>query len=582
MQEFAWNGKKGRDNGNIRRAQLKARFSIQPMQMGKHELSRVCALSVLVMVGTLAGAEEVQHLSVTVPGGMPGWPIMTGIQHTNNVAKLTWDGPSGYYQLYEKLGLTSPTWQKFGSPNLNRTTNITTLRSNAFFRVLGPSPQYAGAPACLECHESVHTLELSTRHPQAFATLKLAHQEKNPSCLPCHTVGYGLPTGFVSEAATPQLAGVQCENCHGPAANHAANPGDLAARPRTDIAGQVCGGCHNGSHNPTFDEWKTSSHFAVVEDMNPPSRINSCGRCHSGTARLAMVYGVPANVISATLTNDANVGITCAVCHNPHATHAWTNVVTGIAYTNQLRYPLASTNNYSLSTSAPFTNRFDINVCAQCHNDRGAAWTTTSRPPHHSPQYNMLLGTLPEVPGGVSGGPAAHAGTEFLSDNSGRLFLVTNQCVTCHMQTGDYHPGPPEVAAITGHTFGVTSYGVCVDCHGSGANDDSVGAWREIFVDQMQSVKDKLDKWALTKAPEVLRTNYGVLSWEYTVPGDLSSGIAGPNELEQKTLIPDNIKKARFYLYLVLYDGSYGLHNGPYAFALLDAARNWVQLELNQ
>jgi hypothetical protein len=78
-----------------------------------------------------------------------------------------------------------------------------------------------------------------------------------------------------------------------------------------------------------------------------------------------------------------------------------------------------------------------------------------------------------------------------------------------------------------------------------------------------------------------LRTKYGPLAWEYTVPGALSTGIAGPTTAEQ-VQIPDNIKKARFNLYLVLYDGSYGTHNGPYAFTLLDSARNWVQLELNQ
>lgn len=550
--------------------------------MGKYELSRVSALIAFFMVVTLAGAEEVQHLSVTVPGGMPGLPIMTGIQHTNNIAKLTWDGPSGYYQLYEKLGLTSPTWQKFGSPNLNRTTNITTLRSNAFFRVLGPSPQYAGASACLECHESDHSAEANTQHAEAFVALKRAQQDKNPSCLPCHTVGYGLPTGFVSETSTPRLAGVQCENCHGPAGNHAANPGDLTVRPRTDIAAQVCGGCHNGSHQPTFSEWNGSGHAVVTEDMNLPSRINSCGRCHSGTARLAMVAGVPANVISITLTNDANVGITCAVCHDPHATHAWTNVVTGIAYTNQLRYPLASTNYYSLSTTAPFTNRFDINVCAQCHNDRGAAWTTTSRPPHHSPQYNMLLGTVGVLPVGVSGGPAAHGGTEFLSDNSGRLFLVTNQCVTCHMPTEEYQSGPPEVAAVTGHSFQVTAYRACVDCHGSERNAEGlVELVHDFVVSDIQQIKALLDTWATTKAPIDLRTKYGPLAWEYTVPGELSTGIGGPTTAEQ-VQIPDNIKKARFNLYLVLYDGSYGTHNGPYAFTLLDSARNWVQLELNQ
>jgi hypothetical protein len=45
-------------------------------------------------------------------------------------------------------------------------------------------------------------------------------------------------------------------------------------------------------------------------------------------------------------------------------------------------------------------------------------------------------------------------------------------------------------------------------------------------------------------------------------------------------LVPDNIKKARFNLYLVLYDGSYGVHNPAYSQLLLDAAEDWVAQEL--
>ena len=67
--------------------------------------------------------------------------------------------------------------------------------------------------------------------------------QTNSSCLPCHTVGYHLPTGFANQSATPQLAGVQCENCHGPAANHAANPIDPTAIPRVEVAATLCGGC---------------------------------------------------------------------------------------------------------------------------------------------------------------------------------------------------------------------------------------------------------------------------------------------------------------------------------------------------
>lgn len=150
------------------------------------------------------------------------------------------------------------------------------------------------------------------------------------------------------------------------------------------------------------------------------------------------------------------------------------------------------------------------------------------------------------------------------------------------MQRKEFQSGPPQVAAGSGHKFDVTTYGACAGCHGSGANAQGLVALvRGIVSSQIQQVKSRLDYWALNKSPDVLRTNYGVLSWEYSVPGDLSVGTNSP-PANQQSLISTNIMKARFNLYLVLYDGSYGVHNGPYSFTLLESARNWVEEELNK
>jgi nitrate/TMAO reductase-like tetraheme cytochrome c subunit len=540
--------------------------------------------------GLRANAQGVPHLNLIQPGGMPGLPIMTGIERTSNGVSVTWDGPSGYYQLFKKLGLAD-TWHPEGGPNLSRNATITTLFSNAFFRVSGSAPQYAGSQACLECHENIHAMEMDTRHADAFVNSAFVAKggQTNSSCLPCHTVGYGLPSGFVSKFdlnSNPRLAGVQCESCHGPAANHAANEGDLTVRPRAELAGQVCGGCHNeGSHRPNFEQWKTSGHFSVVEDMNPSERINSCGRCHSGSSRLALIKGENPSI---TVSNDANVGITCVVCHDPHANHTWTNALTGVStftnaltgsliiitndqvgafYTNQLRHPIASTTDYFLATSDVFSNKYDpnINGCAQCHNHRGANWTSSSRPPHHSPQYNMLLGTVGELETGVPPTfPSTHSQLE-------------KQCVGCHMpKVGDGSESHP---AFSGHTFRADSYDSCRACHS--LPEVLVMFATTSIAAQIQELKGRLDLWAMTKAPNELRTKFGALAWEYTTPGELSSGGPGPSSSEQNQ-IPDNIKKARFNLYLVKYDGSFGVHNGPLAVSLLEAARNWIQVELNQ
>lgn len=506
-------------------------------------------------VALTAFAQEAQHLSITQPGGMPGLPVMTGITKDTNGVTLTWDGPSGYYKVYQKPALQSSAWLQVGAANLNRMVTIANLTNSAFFRVSGPAPQYAGAAACAECHGNIHDSEMNTRHAHALETLQAVRQDQNPSCLVCHTVGYGLPSGYQNQTATPYLAGVQCENCHGPAGNHAANPDDLAFRPRVELAAQVCGGCHTGAHHPTFDEWSTSGHFQVVEDMSDPGRVNSCGRCHSGSARLALIKGE--NPL--TVTNDANVGLTCVVCHDPHQTNA---------NPAQLRYPVASTNDYFLATSDVFTNKYNpnINVCAQCHNHRGATWSSSSRPPHHSPQYNMLLGTVGErTDGSTNAFPAAHA------------LLITNQCVGCHMQT---RPAEGEtVAAVTGHSFQVNSYDACAQCH---PFPELLAQFTMTTIGtRIQDVKAALDQWALTKAPAALQSKYGALAWEYSTPGGLSVGPAGPTSTEQK-LMPANIQKARYNLYLVYHDGSFGVHNGPYSITLLDAAMNWVQAELKQ
>ena len=102
-----------------------------------------------------------------------------------------------------------------------------------------------------------------------------------------------------------------------------------------------------------------------------------------------------------------------------------------------------------------------------------------------------------------------------------------------------------------------------------------------VVTNQIQAVQASLNLWALTQAPLALTAKYGIRAWEYTKPGSLSPGGPGPTAAEQ-TQIPDNIKKARFNLYLALYDGSLGTHNGPYSFTLLETAQNWVNQELSQ
>jgi hypothetical protein len=559
---------------------------------------RVERASVLILaaVGFLLGAfpanaQTVPHLTITQSGGMPGLPIMTGVAHATNGVTVTWDGPSGYYQVYQKSNNLLAPWVALGkATNLVRYTIVTKLYSNAFFRVSGPAPAYAGAQACAGCHDDIRVTELNTPHAVAFsnAVFKAAGGQTNSSCLACHTVGYGLPTGFVSSSKTPQLANVQCENCHGPAGNHAANPDDTTVIPQVELAATVCGGCHNGPMQPTYTEWSASGHGAVVPDAlqtmsSSTNNISSCGRCHSGSVRLALIYGQ--NPIA--LTNDLNVAITCVVCHDPHATNA---------NPAQVRNPLFSTNYFSLSTSAVFTNVYaantNINICGQCHNVRGAAWSDTARAPHRSPQYNFLLGSAGQLWNGVTDTPAlfnpgTHAGLPASARNSiSGTFYLTNQCVSCHLQ-----PDAPPANTLS-HTFTIISDNVCMNCHASDPGHAGPGIY-----DNISTVINGLNQWAATRAPVQLLTN-GVVAWEYTTPGGLtwqtnqagqvigwaladSVNFTGPNAAGQ-ALIPDNIKKARYDLYLVVNDGSLGAHNWIFALNLLSSAQSLIYQELFQ
>ena len=69
-------------------------------------------------------------------------------------------------------------------------------------------------------------------------------------------------------------------------------------------------------------------------------------------------------------------------------------------------------------------------------------------------------------------------------------------------------------------------------------------------------------------------------AWEYSTAGDLSKpngdpNIQGPASAGQAK-IPDGIKQARYNLYLVAHDGSYGVHNGKCARYLLQVAQDKV------
>jgi hypothetical protein len=509
---------------------------------------------------------------------------------TGAVVTVEWFGIQGPYQLLHATSPDTNAWESLGRPTFG--TKLSVLHSGDldFFRVLGGRPvstaqsggtvNYIGATSCVDCHGATHNAWAETGHARAFESLKAVNQHTNSSCLICHTVGYGTPLGFKNEATTPHLAGVQCENCHGPAASHIANIRDVSVRPKVTVAAEVCGGCHN-YHHATFDEWKQSQHSVTNADVSAAilaegeSRMLSCGVCHSAAVREALLQQLvnPSTPLPSRV-DAAYFPVTCSVCHDPHQNMAQPPQLPN----PQLRNPVYSTNNfsYSTSTNTPFAAQYDpnIQICAQCHNMRGARWQDTSRAPHHSPQYNILVGQ-----------GAYDLGNPMIGVHG---LDIEKQCVHCHTHPLQAPAAPlnPQIPNYTGHTFEVSLKG-CVICHGSvEAAEDSVASAQASIKSQIKGVQALLDNWATNKAPAELQTKYEKLAWEYTVPGDLSNpannpNVVGPATAEQAR-IPDVIKQARMNLYLVQYDGSFGAHNRRYARYLLNMAQTNLNVELSK
>jgi hypothetical protein len=539
------------------------------------------ALIATVALGQTAG--NMVKPPVPLPGGLSIHPVITAVKRTQDVVTVEWFGIQGPFQIFHAPTADGPDWKSLAAPTFGSSQSVPFQGDLGFFRVLGGRPSstsetggtvnYVGASACIQCHADSHHSWSETAHAGAFETLRKAGQETNGSCLVCHTVGYGTPLGFKDEKTTPHLLGVQCENCHGPGGSHIANVRDSSVWPKVTMAAEVCGGCHNGFHHSTFDEWTKSKHATVVPDVaasiltQGEPRMLACGVCHSGAVREALVEQLEKPGTTLPSREDAAYfGVTCAVCHDAHS-------LTGNA--RQLRNPTYSTNNFSYSTAATTTfaaqYREDIQVCAQCHNMRGARWQDTSRPPHHSPQYNMLIGQ-----GGYDlGNPviATHG------------LKIEKQCAHCHTHPHDANPASATTPNYSGHTFEVRFEG-CVQCH---ISTDIAGTIKEtvqtVTKSQIDDVRAMLDRWATNKAPAALKGKYGRLAWEYNNPGDLSNPKAdatlrGPTTAEQAD-VPEAIKQARMNLYLVQYDGSFGVHNGKYARHLLNVARTNINTALS-
>lgn len=416
----------------------------------------------------------------------------------------------------------------------------------------GLTGKFAGSQRCEQCHSHTHLHWSETLHAKALETLEAIGQDKNPDCVRCHVVGFGQSGGFVDRATTNDLAGVGCESCHGPARDHADNVNEEALRPPLNLAASVCGECHQGAHHPNFDEWADSGHASVNESVSEDlieggTFVNACGQCHSGTVfwKTAIERQPVAEDEFAGLEPADLIGVSCAVCHDPHLrTGNATDPGDGRDF--QLRFP-ETAQPFPTNTVAAATDPTRFNICGQCHHSRGRDWTSTSRGPHQSIQSNVYIGEMPAPDANEDG-----VTEPLVASMVHKHIEAPEQCATCHMYRQDFMSD--RAPAIAGHTFQVSFAG----CMVAGCHNPGIETRTATF---QSNVQTRLDGIAMRLGD--------ASTWEYSATG-------GPMDQDG---VSDNIKKIRFLLRYIEADGSLGVHNPDYVTAMLSEAERLLVVE---
>lgn len=306
--------------------------------------------------------------------------------------------------------------------------------------------------SCASCHttgnigQPIYDKWKNTLHAEAFDSLN-GTPGFSYNCLSCHTTGWdpSLVNGGADEyvkldtskkpnytitnpSRFTQVKNVGCESCHSPLGIKNGDTITLGSRHwqfgtgnKLDYSAENCGKCHEGAHNPYYDEWKTSLHSQSLIPFVVSNK--SCVRCHVAQNFIAWAKD-PANYKDTILVTGADMQpITCATCHDPHDR---TNVA-------QLRFPINQ----------------QSTICDKCHT-AGIDSVNVNTTPHHSTS---------EALSGINFG-FKYPGENYI--NSGHTFAATLRCVNCHVfpTAFDIQIG----SAVTGHTFNPRVQ-ACKSCH---------------------------------------------------------------------------------------------------------------------
>ena len=210
-------------------------------------------------------------------------------------------------------------------------------------------------------------------------------------CGGCHTTGYspqGNQDGLPGLTGTWALAGVQCEECHGPGSLHANAP--LSFRPIVDRDAESCGSCHsrdtqeavNASdgfiqHHEQYEELFQGKHVAIdcvvchdphtgvvqLRKADLPTTRTTCENCHFQQAN--------------NKGNETHAGLRmeCISCHMPRVTKSAVGdpeQFTGDIRTHLMAIDPTQVGQFSEDGTTALSQLSLDFSCRGCHNPEGS------------------------------------------------------------------------------------------------------------------------------------------------------------------------------------------------------------------
>jgi hypothetical protein len=465
-----------------------------------------------------------------VPVGVPVWlqgdgPLVSATQTTWNWT-LNKTGASG-----STATLANPTSQfpsfipdKTGTYVLTETVSAKSLTVYAGTWFGSETPDGSMPSLCSTCHGNLPqatdqwTPFKDTNHYWGLQKKLdgVSTQHFTEECLSCHTVGYDktasnggfddleaqsswtFPTTLkagnwdqlVNDPKLGVVAGIQCENCHGPQLGPSGGPHTSSTKPtgadtgaRISWSSDVCGSCHQEEpYHYKPGQWAESKHASLelaYYDATVEARGTTaahCGRCHTAqgyaqyVSQLQQGYtgnlttdGKPANGSNtATITSLTNLGLTqatvqsqtCAACHDPHNA------------TNPAQLRIYDTVPGLPNGLGKISGMGSGMICATCHNTRNGAHNdsvplTSYSAPHVPSQTDMLFGFntyfTPQY------NPSAH-------------LAVGDTCAGCHFKvaTGSQLASGQD----RNHSFKVDNT-ICSSCHSANTDGEGLAALNE-------------------------------------------------------------------------------------------------------